>query len=288
MNKFTHYIFTGLLVSVISGCQSMANFDLTTNTKPEQPPLTKLSDKRLAEIAQKSGDFKTSARLYRKLLQQEPENKYFVLALSNIYRDVKQPEVAIKLLLSKLSSEPEQAAASAAIDIKLWQTLGLAYLDTANYPEAKKALLTSLQFESNQQANKAQTNKAQSYNALGVAHSWLGQYQQAQDSFNQALQIKPRHVEYQSNLALNFILQQNYKQSVAVLFPLYQQGRSSAKMRQHLALALVKLSHYAQARQILAEDLLPQQIEHNINYYKALGDNQVLTLGVTVDDKLEP
>ncbi|WP_181902145.1 tetratricopeptide repeat protein [Thalassotalea euphylliae] len=259
-------------------------------------PMNALSDQRLAEIARQSGDLKTSARLFSKLLASEPTNAEYALALAQTYRQAKQAQLAINVLtpfvnvelsprlLPELSPAPEQADISsddkAQAERKselshhesqlLWQTLGLAYLDLQAYPAAQQALQQAVNLaESVATQSPAQKQQlAQSYNGLGVAASWLQGYDVAEQQFRQALQLTPNQPGYISNLALNHMLQQQYQQGANLLYPLYRQGQSSAKMRQHLALALVKLDKVGQAQQVLAVDLTPDEIAQNIKYFE--------------------
>ena len=274
----------------LSGCQSPM-----TISKPEpapKSPLTKISDSRLAEIAQQSGDHQTAERLYQKLLAQQPGNPGYLLALAKLYRQAEKPSLAIKLiapvLLEQQQKQAEQSA-NAQAQARLWQVLGLAYLDVTNYQEAKLAFSQAIQVEGAigtvTTNTEAASELATSYNGLGVSLSWLGQYQEAKQSFDKAIQLAPNRLKYTSNLALNHVLQQDYQSAVTLLQPLYLQGLTGPKMRQNLALSLVKTEQLALARRVLAEDLSTDEIEQNIRYFTAVKPEPQRLIGVQSEQK---
>ena len=267
------WILLLLASTLLLGCQNTPSFK--AQPKAPRKPLNQLSDQKLAQIARGSGDYQTSIRLYNKLLQLEPNKLVYKLELAQVYRQAKQPNLAIKLVAPELlignkGAVPTQQKAEGNDQVlipSLWQVLGSAYLDIGNYFEAKKAFEQStLGID----ANTPTEQVAARHNGLGVAASWLQQYDLAKASFDKAIALAPEHIQYTSNLALNYVLQQQYSAAVKLLQPLYMQGLTSPVMRQHLALALVKLGEFNRARSVLNQDLSVDEVEQNIRYFDAI------------------
>ena len=107
-------------------------------------------------------------------------------------------------------------------------------------------------------------------NSLGVAHSLQQNFTLARDAFNQALALKPDSTEYRNNLALTWMLDGQPEQSIRILYPIYQRGEASSKLRLNLALSYAMAGKVDAAKQVAAQDLSQAELENNGQYYELL------------------
>jgi Flp pilus assembly protein TadD len=227
----------------------------------------KLSDNTLADIALQSGDMRSAIGLYQNLLanydKNQPDNLTdkvsLLVPLAQAYRALGQSELAIHYLKQANMISPDSLLS--------WRELGFNYMDQQQYDAAKDAFGFAININN---------MDISSLNGMGIVCSWLKDYHSAHKYLIQALALKPGNIEYKNNLALNYILQHEYRSAISLLLPLYQQQRSTAKMRNNLALALTLNGNEDYARQVLAKDFNQQQIEQNINYYQFSHKEQIL------------
>ncbi|PAJ72555.1 hypothetical protein CJF42_20600 [Pseudoalteromonas sp. NBT06-2] len=253
-SKKTLKVIIFLSIVINSGCQS-----------PPDKIKHELSDTTLADIALQSGDMRSAISIYQKLLTEDSKEKLLkptekvtlLVSISKAYRALMQSELAIHYLLQAKSIDPKHLATN--------RSLGLNYLDQQQYKAAIEAFSHALQSSSLDTI---------SLNGIGVANSWLQQYESAHKYLMQAQALKPGNIEYKNNLALNHILQKHYKQAIKLLLPIYQQQASTAKIRNNLAMALTLNGNQKYARKILATDFNKQQIEQNIQYFHFSQNNQ--------------
>lgn len=257
-------VFIILSSLILSSCQHA----------PSSKMINDLSDITLADIAFESGDMRAAIRLYQKVLakpvntdgtdtdgtntdnnlddtvqKQHIERSNY--ALAKAYRLIKQSDLSLHYLTMVNTK-----------NANYYRLQGLNYLDSTRYTLAIVAFELALEQKS---------NDAVSLNGLGVAHSWSGQYQQSHGYLMQALALNPVQLEYKNNLALNYILRQQSKEAVRLLWPIFKHQQASDKIRNNLALALVLDNEEKAARQVLAQTLNQLQVEQNIAYFKHFG-----------------
>ena len=107
-------------------------------------------------------------------------------------------------------------------------------------------------------------------NAQGAVLDQMGRHTEAQRHYSAALKIAPNAPSVLSNLGLSYALEKNLKQAEVVLRRAVGQPGANPKVRQNLALVVGLQGRFAEAEQIAAADLPPQEAAANVAYLRQM------------------
>ncbi len=215
----------------------------------------KVNDRHLAKVALTNGRPESAIAIYQALLGQAPQDVELHYLLGSAYNLNDEYEMALHQL--KLATDIDREAGYASRG-EILREIGRAHLALGDSPKALIAL---------EQASDLLPYDAVTHNSLGVCYALHQAYQQARGAFQAALNIEPGSVEYRNNLALGWILDDKPQQGIDVIYPRYLRGKSTAKLRQNLALAFAMTGDIEAAKAIARQDLTQAELERNLDFY---------------------
>jgi tight adherence protein D len=192
-------------------------------------------------------------KLYRDRLQkkEDPKNRYKVAEYYYLLEDF---ESSRHFLAPLLKSHP--SGENYILESKNLLELG----------EREQAL------EAVDKAIALSPDNGDAYNMRGVILAELGYFDEAVSSFNKA---RARFLDdniVMNNIAMVYILKEDYKQALSYIMPMYSRGDRSPKLVHNLILSLIKTHDYVAAEKVIRDENIPQSLEQLIS---ALGDLQV-------------
>ncbi len=234
------------------------------------------NDRGLAQLALESGRPESAISIYRKQLNQQPNDISLLLALGSAYNQVSEFDLALHHLNKAQSLlvvgtvgtvESNEAGESNEAD-KSDEMRGQILREKGNAQQGlgqATAALADLK-----QAVELLPNDAKALNSLGINYALFKDYGHARTAFIAALANEPENLEYRNNLALAWILDGQPQQGIDVLYSHYLRGHSTAKSRQNLALAFAMKGDIEAAKTIAKQDLTKAELKNNIAYYQQL------------------
>ncbi|WP_298284131.1 SPOR domain-containing protein [Acidocella sp.] len=111
---------------------------------------------------------------------------------------------------------------------------------------------------------------AAALNDLGIAYDLTGNFAAAVDPYHKALLADPAMTAVEINLGLSLALSGHGEDALQYLGPLATGQDATPKIRENYALALVSVGEIQQARDVLAIDLPPDQVQRALDGYQAL------------------
>lgn len=214
-----------------------------------------VNDRHLAEVAMTNGRPQSAVAIYHSLLQSAPQDVELMYLLGSAYNLSGEYEMALHQLTRASRINHEAGYVSRG---EISREVGRARLASGDIPQAMEAL---------KQANSLLPDDAITHNTLGVCYALQQEYQQAREAFNAALVIEPGSLEYRNNLALSWILDDKPQRGINVIYPSYLRGKSTAKLRQNLALAFAMKGDIEAAKTIARQDLTKAELERNLDFY---------------------
>ncbi len=175
----------------------------------------------------KLGEYENAERYYREAMSRDPDNKVIPYKLGRVLGDMDRHEEAASVLKTAVQEHPEYAEA--------WFRLGENQVAMGEYPEAVESFMKSIQadarmkigeedpggaayhalgdlyvrFDFNDKALKVYENGIENnpeaprlHHGKGLAQLKLERYQQAAQSFRDALDIKENYASASFNLAI--------------------------------------------------------------------------------------
>ncbi|NOH60767.1 tetratricopeptide repeat protein [Vibrio sp. RE88] len=226
---------------LVFGCQS-------TDSQVEQ------SDFQLAETALTNGHADNALSIYKQKLEMTPDDPQLLFLAGSASNQAARYDEALHYLKKGSALKP-----SPQFD----RELGRAHLALGNVRLATESLRRAV--EGNDKDEVA-------LNSLGVSYSLQKNYTAARDTFQQAINIRPDSLEYRNNLALSWMLDGQPDQSIRILYPIYQRGEATTKLRLNLALSYALQGEVDAARTIAMGDLTKAELENNLAYYQHLAE----------------
>jgi Flp pilus assembly protein TadD len=110
-------------------------------------------------------------------------------------------------------------------------------------------------------ATQDDPGNADAWNDLGIARDLQGNFAGAVDPYQKALVAEPSLTAAEVNLGLSLALSGNGAQALQYLGPLATGQNATPKIREDYAAALVASGRDSEARQVLAVDLPPDQVD---------------------------
>ncbi len=160
----------------------------------------KLSIKQVFSLAvqhHQKGNFQDAERLYKKILQVNPDHFQSIGNIGVLAKKFKKYDVAKQLLLKALQINPQFSEA--------YYNLGTLYEELKDYQKAVTAYQKALQI--NPQNTEAHIN-------LGNVYEVLGDHKKAISCYQKALQINPQFAEAHYNLGVVYKESEDYQKAV--------------------------------------------------------------------------
>lgn len=230
------------LCGLLVGCQSAPE----TNSAQE--------DLKLANTALLNGHADNALTIYKQRLVISPNDTELLFLAGSACNQSARFDEALHYL-----NKGNQLAPSYQFE----REIGRAHLALGNLVQAQFSLEKSV---------KGDTNDDVALNSLGVTHSLNHQYGLARKAFSDALALKPDSLEYRNNLALAWMLDGNPQQSIRILYPIYQRGEASSKLRLNLALSYAMSGDAEAAKVVAQQDLSQVELENNARFYQSVAN----------------
>ncbi len=109
-------------------------------------------------------------------------------------------------------------------------------------------------------------------NGLGVALDYLGNHEAAQKTYKDALSENESDLPTLNNLAHSYVLSGAYNDAIILLEPHLKDKNATPALRQNLAEAYGMAGMETDAERVGRIDLSPDQIKHNLAYYRTRRD----------------
>ncbi len=228
-------------------------------SKLEGPKVPTIQDSvtQSARDAEKQGDFKTAAQLYRQVLDKHPNDKNIQLAIADATRRSGDFEGAIPMYDEVLKNDPAMIAAK--------EGKALALISKGDF-ETPGPLL--------EEVLKVDGTRWKTLNALGILFSTRNLNTEAQQYFREALKHNPGSTSVLNNLALAQALDRNFDGAIATLDEagkLMQQG-SQERKRVDLNMALIYAiaGKFDDAKAIAETHYSGAELNNNLGLYAHL------------------
>ena len=238
------------LLAVLTAC--------STPDKVEEKPAPTMANKeesllRIAKATEAAGDTSAALQLYHQIASNNPDSIDAWLGQARLYQKAGKNDMAITALEKALEKD------SGNTDILRQLANSLIY--TGN---AKQALVYL------ENALENSPDDARLLNTKGIALDMQEKYEQAQASFRKALEQETGSKSYiENNLAMSYLLADEYEKSIALLNKLVATDRDNARFRQNLALAYGLKGDIKKAMKLGLKDLPEDAAEENVDFYKA-------------------
>ena len=211
------------------------------------------SPSRLADRAAASGDFATSATLYRQAFDANPNSLDALVGLGRSYAGLGQYARAEQALL--------EASARRKGDPAILLELARVQI-AAGKPQSALANLEA--------ARARAPRDLRILTAQGIALDRLSRHAEAQAVYRDGLARDPTHFALLSNLGLSYGLGGAPDQGIQILRELVRDREATAKTRGNLALLYGLAGRDREAAATLQGDLPPGEIQQNLAYYREL------------------
>jgi Flp pilus assembly protein TadD len=211
-------------------------------TAPPAPAAGQAGVLNIADAAIASDDPEMALKVSQSVLATDPNNLQALYHEADAYYAVGRCEDAIAAYQLALKINPKSSAAETGIGRCLIKR---------NAAQAESVFEAAV---ADDPGNSAALND------LGIARDLQGNYAGATGPYQQALLADPGDLAVEVNLGFSLALSGDGEDAVQYLGPLATGSAASPKIREDYALALVAVGHQDQARQVLAVDLPPDQV----------------------------
>jgi len=194
------------------------------------------------------------------------------------------PQMALKMSQAVLASDPrnlqalyheaaayyavgrcEDAIAAYKVALGIDPTSSTAETGIGRCLLKRNAAEAELAFEAAVQNDSA---NAVAWNDLGIARDLQGKYQAAREPYEKSLLLAPGQLATEVNLGMSLALSGDAADALQYLGPLATGAEATPKIRQDYAAALVAAGRDADARQVLAVDLSPDEVDRLMAVFK--------------------
>ncbi len=194
------------------------------------------------------------------------------------------PQMALKMSQAVLATDPrnlqalyheaaayyavgrcEDAIAAYKVALGIDPTSSTAEVGIGRCLLKRNAAEAELAFEAAVQNDSA---NAVAWNDLGIARDLQGKYQAARQPYEKSLLLAPGQLATEVNLGMSLALSGDAADALQYLGPLATGAEATPKIRQDYAAALVAAGRDADARQVLAVDLAPDQVDRLMAVFK--------------------
>jgi Flp pilus assembly protein TadD len=220
----------------LSGCKSMSMDDVTGSIGAPTKPASSSPD-----------DLRAFSDQMRQRYEAHPDDKKIALAYAKSLRARDLNDQAAAVLQNVAIKNPGDRDVLAAY--------GKALADAGQLQQAQGVL---------EGADTPDNPNWSVVSTRGSIADQLGDHAAAQGYYETALKLAPGEPSVLSNLGLSYALSRNLPQAESVLRQAAESPRSDMRERQNLALVLALQGKFAEAEQVSARDLPPQQARENV------------------------
>jgi Flp pilus assembly protein TadD len=220
----------------LSGCKSMSMDDVTGSIGAPTKPASSSPD-----------DLRAFSDQMRQRYEAHPDDKKIALAYAKSLRARDLNDQAAAVLQNVAIKNPGDRDVLAAY--------GKALADAGQLQQAQGVL---------EGADTPDDPNWSVVSTRGSIADQLGDHAAAQGYYETALKLAPGEPSVLSNLGLSYALSRNLPQAESVLRQAAESPRSDMRERQNLALVLALQGKFAEAEQVSARDLPPQQARENV------------------------
>jgi Flp pilus assembly protein TadD len=226
----------GVALLALSGCKSV-DMDAITGSigAPAQP------------ASASSEDLRRFSEQWRQRYEQHPDDKATALAYAKSLRARDLNEQAAAVL--------QNLAIQHSHDRDVLAAYGKTLADAGQLQRAQSVL---------EQADSPDKPDWSVVSTRGSIADQLGDHASAQAYYDTALKLAPGEPSVLSNLGLSYALQRDLPRAENVLREAAASPKADLRERQNLALVLALEGKFAEAEQVSAKDLPPQQARENV------------------------
>lgn len=223
-------------------------------------PRSPLSDARLrlADVAEANSNIDVASGIYRSALAADPENVEIQARYARVLTAQGRPTEALAALVQNLKRRPKEPVlllAAARISLR-----------TGDLPGAREFYGRLLE---------ARPGDPDALNGLGIVADLSGEHGVAQRHYAAALRASPAHAGARNNLGLSLALSGRLPESAERLKAVRDEERGNPTVRHNYALTLAMAGDRKGARDLLASDLSPAEMDE---FFAAAGMLQAANL----------
>lgn len=212
--------------------------------------------RKLAMASEAGGDLAAAERMYSKLA--EDGSKQATIELASFYTRNNRPDSAVNILDKAYMANPG--------DTDLMRAYANSLISAGRAQSALELLDKSI---------ASGTTNGYVYNSRGVALDTLGQYKQAQQSYQKAMSLSPSdEADFKTNLSMSYILSGEYHTAIETLEPMMKTKGSTPQSRQNLALAYGLIGDMETAMRIGSKDISLKEMKENIRFYQHFSETK--------------
>lgn len=263
MKKFLYFIMLAALSSCSNVQEAFNAKDILSKMEGPKVPTVQETLAANAKSAEQQGEWATAIQLYQQLLEKEPENITYMLALAESYRRIGQYSQAVAVYDMALGKNP------GLIEAK--EGKGLAFLSKGDF-EAPITLFEDVM--------KTDKNRWKTLNGLGILFAARGLQPEAIQYFKQALTQSPGNTSIMNNIGLSQALGSQFDLAADTLLQAGALATANGMDRKRIDLNLALVYAVAgkmENAQMIAENYYSgAQLNNNMGLYAHLAkDNQM-------------
>jgi Flp pilus assembly protein TadD len=257
-----------LCALVMSGCQKLREPTIEAQKILEEfdgPKIDGVTDTilRTAKMAEARGEYEKAAKVYRQLLDREPDSQEFLLGYAEANRRAHEYERAIQAYNGLLQVNEDH--------IEAREGLGITHLSAGNFDDAGDELSAVM---------KQDKTRWRTLNALGLLFVHKEMYDEAIAYFSESLKQSPNNPSVLNNVGLTQSVRGEHDKAVEALEKASDLAANNSLLRKQveLNLAMVYGIHgdVEQAEEIAKEYLSGPALYNNLGLYSYLADNEVM------------
>ncbi len=207
---------------------------------------------RMGDFTMSRGEIPAAISLYRRAHAAAPDRALPLEKLGRAMSTIGSHDEAAGAFRALLEIDPETPIGL--------RGLGNAYL-ALNEPDLALP---------NLEAAVAVNEDAAGLSSLGVALDMLGRHDEAQDAYEEALQLQPADLDVATNLAISLSLSERHDEAVQLMRRTAASPTATVRHRQNLAMIYGLANRTDDARAVARLDLDELSVERNLAYYAAL------------------
>lgn len=226
-----------LLLLALAGCTPQVNSASQARGPDTMPDMMNVADAAIA-----GGDPQMALRVSLSVLKTAPQDVDTLIHEGNAYYALQRCPDAMAAYTLALKADAKSSEAETGIGRCLLKT----------DPKAAEAALV--------RATQDDPANAAAWDDLGIARDLQGNFSGALAPYRQALLAQPGSIPAEVNLGLSLALAGDATEALQYLGPLATGPDATAKIRENYAAALIADGRVGEARQVLAIDLPPEQV----------------------------
>ena len=257
-----------ILTFILSSCGLEPSHKIDNRDELDKikgPELVLMEKTALAEIeqAESAGDFKHAAQLYKQISDKKPDNKDYIIAMSNDLRRAGENELAIKYINNLLKKDPKNVA---ALECK-----ALTLMNLAEFADAGKIF---------NEIMKIDNKRWCTLNGVAVLFTIKKKTPEAIKYYNEALAQSPDNPNVLNNMGLTYAIDKQLDKAIETLTKAHNRlpSGSAELVRVDLNLALVyAISGNLEGAENMASPRLNKAaLYNNMGVYSHLAKNDAM------------